>query len=286
MLSTELDNEPVKATKSKLYIKSIARAAMNIDDSNPKLEVIPLEDLGYVDGEITTDKQKIEVQGQDHSGNVFNVAIDTSNTILATWLPLGTNRLTVPHIRRGERVLLWQYGDVDEYYWTPLGWDDNIRKLETVVFAFSNTKDESVQTLTVDNTYFIEVSTHTKQITVSTSKSDGEAYAYTVQINAKEGNVIVTDDADNFIQLESKPQRILLHNGAGTYHELEGPNLTQYVPGKYSLQAGSVEMKYGNGSFSGSTAFKGSLTSNGRNISDSHKHSGVSSGPSTTGAVV
>ena len=285
MLSSELDNEPVKATKSKLYFKSIARAAMNIDDSSPLLEVIPIEDLGYVDGEITTDRQPIEVQGQDHSGNVFNVAIETSNTILATWLPLGTNRLTVPHIRRGERVLLLQYGDVDSYYWIPLGWDDHLRKLETVTYAISNTKDENDTKLTVDNTYSWEMSTHKGLITLQTSKSNGEKFKYTLQINAKGSQLIVSDDADNFIEIDSEAKSVLLHNTSGSLLNVIGTNILAKCSGEYNVECNSYNVKASNATVQANTAFKGSLTSNGKNISDSHSHTNVTKGPSTTGSV-
>lgn len=276
--SHELDSAPHETNKSKLFIKSIGRAAMNIDDNNPKLEVIPLEDLGYVDGEINTEKQKLDAQGTDHTGNAYNVSVDTSNTLLATWLPIGTNRLTVPHVRRGERVLIWQYGDVDEYYWSPLGWDDHLRKLETITHAVSNTKDEDDVKLTIDNTYTLEMSTHTGQITLTTSKSNGEKYAYIMQVNAKDGVISITDDKQNFIQLDSNESSVILHNTKGSLLEVIGNDINIHCSGNVSINASSMKVN-------ANTAFTGSLTSNGKNISDSHMHSNVSKGPSNTGSV-
>lgn len=283
-LSADMDNHPVKPNKSKLFIKSIAQAAMNLDTEDPMLEVIPLEDLGYVDGEINTEKQKIEAQGNDHNGNAFSVSIETSNTILAKWLPIGTNRLTPPHIRRGTRVLLWQYGDVDEYYWTPLGWDDHLKKLETIVYAVSNTKDEADTKLTTDNTYSWEVSTHKRMITLMTSKSNGEKYKYTIQVNAAGSHLTVTDDADNYIQIDSEESQVILHNNKGSMLEVLGSDINGECSGSFNVKCSSYNVEAGNMNVKANTAFKGSLTSNGKNISDSHNHLN-SGGPAPGGPV-
>lgn len=279
------DNAPLEGNKSKFAIKSIGRAAANIDDHSTILEVIPIEDAGYSDGEITDGREKLEAQGTDHHGEVWNVTIQTSNTIKAEWLPLNTNRLTVPNIRRGERVLLWQYADNDKFYWTTMGLDDHLRRLETATYVFSNTKDESVKKLTPENSYYLEVSTHTKQVTLGTSKSDGEKFAYTVQVNAKDGVVVIADDIGNFIQLQSEKNRILLVNAKDTYVDMDAKDLTMNVPGHLSIKSKSLDISTGSASMNGNFAYKGELTSNGKNISSTHKHTGVSSGPSTTGAV-
>ena len=113
---------------------------------------------------------------------------------------------------RGERVLLWRYADTDQYYWTTLGMDDYLRKLETVVYAFSDTKDESVKVLTPDNAYYLEISTHKKLVTFSTAKSDGEPYAYTFQFDTAAGRVTLADDVGNYMELDSKNTSITLEN--------------------------------------------------------------------------
>ena len=271
------DNAPLEGNKSKFAIKSIGRAAANIDDATTILEVISVEDAGYSDGEITDGREKLEAQGVDQDGTVWNVAIETSNTIKAEWLPFNTNRFTVPNVRRGERVLLWQYGDNDKYYWTTMGLDDHLRRLETATFVFSNTKDESVKKLSPKNSYYFEVSTHTKQMTIGTSNSDGEKHTYVAQINTKDSLLTLTDDIDNFIQIDSNNNAITLHNGAGTMIQLKGDTI--------NITAKTLNVNVGKTNFNSNTAFKGSLTSNGKNVSDSHTHGGVSSGPSKTGAV-
>ena len=79
---------------------------------------------------------------KDKKGYVYSDKIETSNSLMAEWLPLGSNRATAPNVRRGERVFLLQYADDDKYYWVTAGLDPHLRRRETVVFNISNTVDE------------------------------------------------------------------------------------------------------------------------------------------------
>lgn len=60
------------------------------------------------------------------------------------------------------------------------------------MYAWSNTQDEAVKILDETNTYYFQISTHLKLVTFSTSKSDGEPYAYTIQINTKKVMLLLT----------------------------------------------------------------------------------------------
>lgn len=192
---------------------SIARAAENRKLDSHELEVLPIEYLQYIDGELTADQFPLEDKGVDGSGQEYTVRISSSNSVKATWLQWGSNRVTPPDIRRGERLLIYQFADMDKYYWVSLGLDDYMRRLETVIFAISNLRNpDTTEKLSVDNTYSVEFNTHTKQITLRTSKSDGEPYAYTFQFNTKIGVVTLADDDSNFIELNSTERRITAQN--------------------------------------------------------------------------
>ena len=70
-------------------------------------------------------------------------AIQTTNAIRAEWLGDSTNRITPPDVRRGEKVQIFQYSNVDKYYWQTITQPGvNVRKKETIVEAISNTTDE------------------------------------------------------------------------------------------------------------------------------------------------
>lgn len=201
---------------SKFNIYSIGYAAENKLLSSKALEVFPVEVLPYVDGEVIHEPIEIEDSGTDYYGEKYSIKIKTSMSISCTWLPHGTNRQTAPDVRRGERVIIYRYADTDKYYWGTMGLDDHLRRLETVVYAWSNVREGTVEALTPDNSYYVEVSTHNKHITIQTNKSDNEPFAFTIQVDTKEGNLVFSDDDGNFIQMDSKERRVELQNKDGS----------------------------------------------------------------------
>lgn len=242
--ATSIPNRPQNKSpedSSGFRIYSIGRAAENKPLSSHELEIMPIEKLGYSDGEINETHTTQTAKGVDADGNTYETKVSSSNAIKATWLPIGSNRSTAPDVRRGERVLIWQYGTVDQYYWTAMGLDDTLRRLETVVYVFSGTKDESVKKLTPDNSYYIEVSTHTKQVTLSTSKANGEPFGYIMQLNTDQGVFTLTDDEGNYIQLDSKERVIKAANTDQCSLELNKRNLSINVPDTFTLDAKEIK---------------------------------------------
>lgn len=283
----KVGNTEVKIDRSKFKIKTIAYAAQNLELGKTQLEVTPVESLGYLHGEINTEKEVIEETGIDSKGNTYNVKLETSNTMVAEWLQFGSNRITPPNIRRGERVLLWQYAEEDKYYWTTLGLDDHLRRLETVTFAFSDTKEESTKSLTPENTYYFEIDTHNKLVTLSTAKSDGEEFDYTIQINAKDGKIVITDDINNFILLNSREKQLLLENADGSRVNIVKKSITMDATDSVTINTkqftvnGKTDIN-GSTNINGATSIKGSLTNNGTNVGSSHTHGGVQGGRGST----
>jgi hypothetical protein len=271
--------------QSGFHITTVGHAASNLALGTNKLSVYPIEHVGYLDSEINDDVTTHTVEGTDGAGNSYSVAMNVSNAIRATWLPLQSNRLSPPNVRRGERVLLWQYGDSDEYYWTTTGLDDCLRRLETVIHAYSDTQDESVKVLTPDNSYWLEVSTHKKNITLSTCKADGEPFAYTIQVNTKDGAFVIVDDTGNLFELDSENEQFTLKTASGGILKLTGEDFDLLVK-SVNIQTDQYTVNAKKSQINSDTAFTGGLTSNGRNISDSHGHKNVTRGNSTTGSVV
>lgn len=216
--------EPTE-NKSKLFIKSMGYAAANLELNSKLLEVYPVEEFGYTDGEITDERETIEETGIDSKGNTYSSKIETSNSLVAEWMPLGSNRFSAPNVRRGERVILLQYADDDKYYWVTLGMDDHLRRRETLIFNLSNTVDESTKEINSTNSYSVIFSTHTKELTVQTTKTDGEEFAYILKLDVKNGLFVITDDINNQISLESKEKRITLVNASGSSVVLDKKNI-------------------------------------------------------------
>jgi hypothetical protein len=238
---------------SELKVYSIGIAAENLkllsaDGKSPNriLEVTPIEDSPMLDGEINSDLVDDKVKYQDANGGAFEVKVTTANSVKAVWLPLGSaNRFTAPNVRRGERVMLYRYADEDKFYWTTLFDDLKLRKLETVIYAFSGTQDESNQTITPESYYFLEVSTHKGLVHFHTSKKNGEFCSYDLQINPKEGMIRIQDDVGNIFMFDSKEKQISMKNADDCYFEINKKNMTLSVPETYTLKAKNVVEEVG-----------------------------------------
>lgn len=313
----KIQQEHTEST-SKFKRKSIGHAASNLPLDSNMLEVYPVEEMGYADGEINDHRETIEMTGVDADGNEYKDSIQTSNTIVAEWLPFGSNRYTAPNVRRGEKVILWQYADVDKYYWTIMGTEPYLRRLETVVWNFSNTRDESTTKLDSSNSYSVIVSTHTKEITVQTTKSDGESYEYIAKIDADKGIFVVTDDIGNQISIESGERRVSLHNSLGTSIVLDKKNIKMTATdtiemsaknikstsitydittttgslkaaqsykinsAAFGLDGGTMDLTGGKLVVGTGSEFNGTILNNGVNIGSTHTHPGVERGGSKT----
>lgn len=217
--------------ESGFKIYSFGMAAENKPLSTKELLVIPIEVLPAMEGEISEEASELKHKGVDSFGVPYELKLKVRNAIPCKWLPLGSNRDTAPDVRRGERILIWRIADADEeFYWTTLGLDDHLRRLETVRYLFNADPDGLSDSVPgPDNSYCIEVSTHQKLITLTTTKLNGEPFAYTLQLNTGTGYFTLTDDIQNFVELDSTEKRICLHNATGTYWELKAEDLIGYA---------------------------------------------------------
>lgn len=205
-----------------LFKVGTGRVAAPKKRSSPIISATIVEFNPYLDGELTGSVNRSEITGKDKSGNDYTASINETDSISATWMPMGSNRGTAPDVRRGERVEIWRYADSNVYYWKEIGLDDNLRRLETITIFLSNESDPTKEyTPGLEQSYYISASTHDKNITIATNKNDGEEFAYTVQINSKDGNITIQDDVGDIIQLDSAAIRILLKNKNGTEVYLE-----------------------------------------------------------------
>lgn len=233
---------------SELKVYSIGIAAENLKlgngpDKAPNriLEVTPIEDSPMLDGEINSDHTEDQVKSEDVNGGQEQIKTKSANSVKASWLPLGSsNRFTPPNVRRGERVVLYRYSDEDKFYWTTLFDDLKLRKLETVIYAFSGTQDENDQSITPDSYYFLEVSTHKGLVHFHTSKKNGEFCSYDLQINPKDGLIKIEDDMGNLFIFDSQEKQIAMKNADDNYMEINKKNTTFNVPETLTIKAKNV----------------------------------------------
>lgn len=210
--------------------------------SSKIINVIPVDQASMTDGEITSNPTDITSDGVDKDGNKYKTSVTNDNVIECTWLPFGSNRVTPPDVRRGEPVLIWNYGSTDKYYWTILGLSDDLRRLETVVYAFNGNPDTASKEFDPDDHYFVEISTHSKQVTFRTSNKNGEPFKYSFQFNTEEGKVTLMDDTNNYIELDSKAITLKSELYTGTKIHMERDKILAETTAEIKLKVGGTEM--------------------------------------------
>lgn len=257
-----MENEfnPNAPQMSKLRFYSLGIVAENKALKSKHVEVTPTEEMPMLDGELAPVSTDYKAKAVDNLGSSYEATVETTTTVKALWLPIGAaNRITAPDVRRGELVNLYKFGDTDQYFWNTLNDDIKLRKLETVIYAFSATTNEASE-VNGKTYYFIEISTHKKLITLHTSKDNGEPYGYDIQLDTGNGRLVITDDAGNYILLDSAQTQIMFKNVDESVWDMKGANLTVSIPKTYSITCKDYVLKA-----SGST----SVTSGSTNISSS-----------------
>lgn len=206
-------SEVSRPTSSEFRIHGLGKVAENKKPSSTTIMVVPIDKLTMLDGEIKSNPTVVESEGTDADGKPYVSSATVDNTYEADWLPFsGGYQMTAPDVRRGERVLLWRMADSEDIYWTPLGLDNDLRKLETVVTMLSATADESDTEQTADNSYCFTASSHEKILSLSTSKANGEPTSWAIQLNTGTGTLIVTEDDGHEISINVPEKQILLIN--------------------------------------------------------------------------
>lgn len=232
---------------TKFYVYSLGEVAVNKKLDSRLIEVTPTEHLSFVDGQLTDNLTTQTSQGTDAQGNAYTTSVDTSVTVEAEWLNFTEpNRTTAPDVRRGESVLIWRYADSDKFWWTCNVARPDLRKLETIVHAYSDTTDESVKS-GPDTTYYMEISTHRGIIHIHTSKSNGEPFVYDMQLNCKDGSFLFQDDIGNYWSMDSKNVRHEFKNSDGSWIDMNRKIINIFAPDTVNITAdkGNINMKAG-----------------------------------------
>lgn len=236
MPDTPLKSPPEKTSQFRIYTLGTVGANKPLDSQ--EIEFSPDEDNFFMDGELTDDAVSLNVSGKSAQGQSYEKTLTATATMTATWLPMGdTNRKTAPDVRRGDRVVIWQFADSDKYYWEKAKDNPKITKLETVIYAYSNVRKESEE-VTADKSYYFEVSTHKKMVHLHTANNDGEPFAYDIQLNTAAGFFQLTDNIGNIVEVDSKNTKITVINADGTYVELDRRILNLFAPDDINMVAG------------------------------------------------
>lgn len=167
--------------------------------------VSPIETLNVQpEGNIKDQKKDFSGDQQDLESTSFQSEHESKNYIRAKWMPHSeSNRVTAPDVVASETVMLYKYANVDEYYWHDVLREPELRRLEDVMYAYSNLPSGATS-FDETTSYWVRYNTRDKYVHLHTSKNDGEPFMYDVIINAKEGKVTIQDDAGNSLVLDSQ----------------------------------------------------------------------------------
>lgn len=202
--------------KSALHYYSIGLAAENKRMDTNQLNVFPMEALNAYDGELRVNPQEIHTQATDANGNAVEFRVLTDTVLTADWMPIDSNRLSAPDVRRGEEVEIWRLADSDCYYWRSRSTRLGQRTLESSIYAWAAAPDITDEKRNASNSYFLEISTHLGHVTLSTSQKNKEPFGYRLQINTRDGKVVLEDQTGNTIYLDSKERVIRALNSIGS----------------------------------------------------------------------
>lgn len=201
---------------------SVARVLEDLEPGTDILLVGGLESNPGPTGMMVSDTQVVEAKGKDSTGKEYSSKTTTDTVIKAKWLRWGSQRLTPPNVRRKMRVMLYRFADQDEYYWEYMGLDGHLMRLETIVWGINNNANaDGESTVKPENMHTLEWSTHTKQLTLRTCKSQGEPVAYIFQFNLKDSSVTLADDLGNIASLDSQEAIWLLQNSFGSHLKVD-----------------------------------------------------------------
>jgi hypothetical protein len=220
-------NEQVQGFK--YYATAIVMTDLLEGAESNQIEVLAIEHNALVDGVQTSARNIRVVEGVDGEGKTYSVTLTTSNTIPAIWLPMGTNRITAPNVRRGEEVWLWRYGNSSQLYWTTPGLHDERRLTETIIYGIAARPDVSEDLDPSKNMYTIEMSSGGKHITLKTTTALGEPFPITLQVNAGSGVVTLTNEAGVDVEVDFVNDLIRAINASKTEVRMDGPKLETHA---------------------------------------------------------
>ena len=222
---------------------SVARVLEDLEPGTDVLLVGGLESNPGATGMQVSNTQSVEAKGTDANGKEYSTTTNTDSVIKAKWLRWGSQRLTPPNVRRKMRVMLYRFADQDEYYWEYMGLDGHLMRLETIVWGINNNANaDGASEVKPENMHTLEWSTHTKQLTLRTCKSQGEPFAYIFQFNLGEGSVVLADDNGNMVNLDSQEAIWLMQNSFGSHLKIDKNSIFAFAAELIKMETKLVQV--------------------------------------------
>ena len=211
---------PVESSNMHEYM---GRAAADKEQDSRELLVYPSEFLPFTSGELKAVEVDNEVDNKGSKG--YQGTVKTTNILKCIYRDNLSNRAFPPDIRKGEEVIIFNYGDDNTWYWRSSGRNDNARRTETYRIEISGSLDY-VGKNDDDNTYFFEMDTRrSHRIRISTSKQDEEKYRYLFAFDVDRNSIFLGDDAGNQFFVDSEQPRVCMKNKSNSLVDLNDKNI-------------------------------------------------------------
>lgn len=241
---------------SELKLYSLGVVSEDKKTGSDFIKVAPMEKIPFFNGEISQQGEKYNVEAPDAGGVNRKSSVTSEATIVAKWTCLGgSNRVSAPDVCAGETVVLLTFADTNDYYWTTIFREPKLRKLEKVLYAFSN-EPSGQKEFNKDTSYWFEIDTLTKAITLHTSKNNGEPFSYDIKLDTRNGNFSIKDNVGNSVGLDSKNSQI-------TVESLEKISVKNKGGDSINISSGNVTVKSSSISIEGNLTVKGNISASG-----------------------
>lgn len=200
--------------QSGFAIYSLGIVAKDMPLNSNITEVFATEKMSQLRGSIN-DKQSIDTTLKDMSGNNITANVDTTMTLSCKWLPIGNSCvITPPSVCKGEAVIIYTNSGTDEYFFTTLGTDLDLRKLDSYTL-FVSAKPGVDTADWRKKGYAFTMDAKNKYVAITTSKFNGEAAAYQIDLDTGKGIFTISDDRDNYIQLQTTRGKLIIKVAEG-----------------------------------------------------------------------
>lgn len=192
-------------------------------------------------GQLEVNPEIFTTSGKDSKGKHYTIRQNTESTITATFLNRDTNRITAPQVQKGERVLVYQFDNDKTYYWEPANLDNHKRVQEAVVHAYAAKKPTDGKDLvptTPENSYTTTVDGINGMIEQRMTEANGEISPWLTQYDAKNGNMVITDQKGNIIQINTKETTIEIVNADRSHIQLKRDVINIYSENQLNIEVG------------------------------------------------
>ena len=197
---------------TKLQPYAIGEVAEDSAEDSWEILAFPTELLPTYSGDLNAEENSTH-SGESPFGESGSARGTKDQRISCIWLPMHDSGLiTPPQVFIGQKVMIWQYENMDTYFWTKIYIGTNeqsLRKNEKRIIWLSNQKETGE--IGAEDGYYVAVDTINKYVKIHTSDNDGEATTYDLTINTSAGEVSLEDGSGNSFKLESTSGKLTIN---------------------------------------------------------------------------